>query len=171
MSTCGTSAKLMAALLLFAAQVHAAEKDKEPFAEIEIGSSGEWGLSGGGLSFGPTVAVEFTPIEHWLEIEAGVSPLFGRGQTEWGTDLIFKKPWTLSKSVDFMVGFGPEWRHTISGGNTVDSVAGEVVLDFQFWPSPERKFGWYLEPSYGYDFGRGHEQSLGLNVGLLIAIP
>jgi hypothetical protein len=171
MSTCATSAKLMAALLLFATQVHAAEKDKEPFAEIEIGSAGEWGLSGGGLSFGPTVAVEFTPIEHWLEIEAGVSPLFGRGQTEWDTDLIFKKPWTLSKSVDFMVGFGPEWRQTISGGNTVNSVAGEIVLDFQFWPSPERKFGWYLEPSYGYDFGRGHEQSLGVNVGLLIAIP
>jgi hypothetical protein len=45
----------------------------------------------------PTVAVEVTPIENWLELEAGVTPLFRRDSTEWGTDLLFKKPWTLSK--------------------------------------------------------------------------
>ena len=115
--------------------------------------------------------MEFTPIEHWLEIEAGVTPLFSRGQTEWGTDLIFKKPWTLTKTVEFMIGVGPEWRHTTGSGQSADSVAGEVVLDFQIWPRPERKFGWFVEPIYSYSFGRGHEHSIGVSVGLLVPIP
>jgi hypothetical protein len=52
-----------------------------------------------------------------------------------------------------------------------NSVSGEVVLDFMFWPSAKHRFGWYLEPGYKYNFGRGHEQSLGISGGLLIAIP
>jgi hypothetical protein len=39
-----------------------------------------------------------------------------------------------------------------------------------FWPWPDRKYGWFLEPSYTYSFINGHEQSLGIGVGLLIAI-
>jgi hypothetical protein len=35
------------------------------------------------------------------------------------------------------------------------------------WPRQERKFGWFVDPSYSYSFGRGHKQSLGLGVGLL----
>jgi hypothetical protein len=44
-------------------------------------------------------------------------------------------------------------------------------LDFQFRQLPERKFGWFVEPSYGYSFGREHKQSLGVTVGVLFAIP
>ena len=44
------------------------------------------------------------------------------------------------------------------------------MLDFQIWPFPERRFGWFIEPSYGYDFGLEHEQSFGVTVGLLIPI-
>jgi hypothetical protein len=73
--------------------------------------------------------------------------------------------------VEFEFGVGPEWMHTTGGRQSVDSIGGEAVIEFMFWPWPERKFGWYLEPSYGYDFGKGHEQSLGVSVGLLIAIP
>jgi hypothetical protein len=159
----------MAALLLFAGA--AQSEEKEPSAIVEIGGAGEWSLQGGGSSFGPTIAVEVTPIEHWLEIEAGVMSHFGSGRTEWDTDLLFKNPFTLSKTVEFMFGAGPEWVHTTSGGTSADSIAGEAVLDFMLWPWPERKFGWYLEPSYSYDFGKGHEKSLGVSVGLLIAIP
>src|SRR5438309_7247933 len=43
--------------------------------DIEIGGAGEWSTPDGASSFGPAVAVEFTPIKDWLEIEAGVSPL------------------------------------------------------------------------------------------------
>ena len=119
---------------------------------------------------GPTVAVEVSPIEKWLELEAGVTTSFGRRSTEWTTDLLFKKPWTLSPKVEFMVGIGPEWIHTRESGMTKNSVGGEAVLDFMFWPGRKHKFGWYLEPGYEYNFGRGHERSIGMSVGLLIAI-
>jgi hypothetical protein len=56
-------------------------------------------------------------------------------------------------------------------GMTTNSVSAEGVLDFMFWPSAKHRFGWYLEPGYEYNFGRGHEQSLGPSGGLLIAIP
>jgi len=69
-----------------------------------------------------------------------------------------------------MVGVGPEWIHARQNGVVANSVAGEFALDFMFWPSAKRRFGWYLEPSYDYDFGRGHEQSVGITGGLLIAI-
>jgi hypothetical protein len=84
-----------------------------------------------------------------------------------GTDLLFKKPFTLSETVEFMPGVGPEWIHT-NGRNTV---AGEAVLDFRIWPWPDRKFGWYVEPSYSYEFAKGHQQSLGVTAGILISIP
>jgi hypothetical protein len=140
-------------------------EEKEPTAIVEIGGAGEWDFPKGG--FGPTAAVEFTPIKEWLEIEAGVSTLFGSGQTEWSTDLLFKKPFTLSDKVEFMFGVGPEWTFSRVG----TKIAGEVALDFMFWPTPDRKFGWFLEPSYSYSFSAGHEQSLGASVGLLIPIP
>jgi hypothetical protein len=76
----------------------------------------------------------------------------------------------LYDNVEMMVGLGPEWLRKTGGGETIDSVGAVVLLDFQIWPSPERKFGWFIEPSYGYDFGCGHEQSLGITLGLLIPI-
>ena len=99
-------------------------------AIVELGGAAAWDLKGGGSSFGPDLAVEFTPIENWLEIEAGVTPLFGRRSTEWDADLLFRKPWTLSERVEFMVGLGPEWIHTRENGMTPNSLGGEVVLYF-----------------------------------------
>jgi hypothetical protein len=164
-------AVLTAALLVFGGIACGQNEDPEPFAVLELGGAAERSIKGDGANFGPTIAVEVTPIENWLELEGGVTPLYGHGKTEWDTDLLFKKPWTLSNEVEFMIGAGPEWVHTTGRGSTDNSVSGEVVLDFMFWPSPKHRFGWYLEPSYGYDFGRGHEQSLGISAGLLIAIP
>jgi len=83
----------IAALLLFAGTALA--EDKEPSGVVELGGAGEWGLPNGGSRFGPTAAVEFTPIKSWLEIEAGVTPLFGGGHTDWGTDFLFKKPFNF----------------------------------------------------------------------------
>jgi hypothetical protein len=139
--------------------------DKEPTAIVEIGGAGEWSFTDHAGRFGPTAAVEVTPIPEWLEIEAGVTSLFSRGGTEWSADLVLKKPFTLSDKVEFMVGIGPEWK--INTG----SVAAEGVLDFMFWPTADRKLGWFLEPSYSYDLGSSHEKSLGLSAGILIPIP
>ncbi len=162
---------LIASLFLCAGSAFAQSVDKEPAAVVELGGAADWNVKDGGSSFGPTVAVEVTPIENWLELEAGVTPLFTRHSTEWDTDLLFKKPWTLSKKAEFMLGVGPEWVHWTKSSMTTNSVSGEVVLDFMFWPSAKHRFGWYLEPGYEYNFGRGHEQSLGMSGGLLIAIP
>jgi hypothetical protein len=162
---------LIAFSFLCAGNVFAQSVDKDPVAVVEIGGAANWNFKGGGTSFGPTVAVEVTPIENWLELEGGVTPLFARHSREWDTDLLFKKPWTLSKKVEFMVGVGPEWVHVTKNGITSNSLSGEAVLDFMFWPAKKHRFGWYLEPSYEYNFARGHEQAIGISGGLLIAIP
>jgi hypothetical protein len=146
------------------------DKEPEPAATVELGGAAARDLKDAGSSFGPDLAVEITPIENWLELEAGTSALFRRHSTEWDTDLLFKKPWTLSEKVEFMVGVGPEWINTRTYGVTTNSLGGEMVLDFMFWPSKHR-FGWYLEPSYEYDFARGHERSIGVSGGLLVGIP
>lgn len=147
------------------------ESEKEPAAIVELSGAASHGLTGEGASFGPGVALEVTPIENRLELEAGVTSLFRRHSTEWDVDLIFKKPWTLSQKAEFMVGIGPEWIHARQYGITTNSIGAEVSADFMYWPSSAKhRFGWYIEPGYEYSFGRGHEQSLGVNGGLLIAI-
>ena len=145
--------------------------EKEPAAVVELGAAAGRSLTEGQSSFGPTVAVEVTPIENWLELEAGVTPLFRRHATERSVDLLFKKPWTLSNKREFMLGIGPEWIHTNAHGMKMNSVGAAVVPDFMFWSSKRHRFGWYLEPSYEYKFGPGHEHSLGISGGLLIGIP
>ncbi|MGD0966637.1 MAG: hypothetical protein ABSA57_22455 [Candidatus Acidiferrales bacterium] len=165
-----TKTLLLGILFLCSGSAFGQSVDKEPAAIVELGAAASASLKGAGWSFGPDIAVEVTPIENWLELEAGVTPLFGSHSTEWDTDLLFKKPWTLSEKAEFMFGIGPEWVHTKQYGITTNSVAAEAVLDFMFWPSGKHRFGWYLEPSYDYNFGRGHEQSIGISGGLLIAI-
>ncbi len=145
--------------------------EKEGVAVVELGAAASQSLTEGQSNFGPTFAVEVTPIENWLELEAGVTPLFKRHSTEWSVDLLFKKPWTLSDKIEFMLGIGPEWIHTNAYGISMNSVGAEIVPDFMFWSSKKHKFGWYLEPSYEYKFGSGHEHSLGVSGGLLISIP
>jgi hypothetical protein len=162
---------LFLSAFLSAGNAFAQSSEKEPAAIVELGGSAFHGLTGAGASFGPTVAFEVTPIENRLELEAGVTSLFRRNSTEWSADLLFKKPWTLSKKAEFMVGIGPEWIHG-QYSTTTNSLGGEVVADFMYWPSSAKhRFGWYVEPGYEYNFGRGHEQSLGVSGGLLIAIP
>jgi hypothetical protein len=147
-----------------------ASEDKDPVAILEIGAATSWNVTGGAATFAPNFAVETTPIENWLELEAGVSPFYTRSSTEWDTDLLFKKPWTLSRKAEFMLGIGPEWVHLRQNGKTTNSIAGEVAGDFMFWPAHKHRFGWFLEPAYDYSFARGHQQSIGMSGGLLIAI-
>jgi hypothetical protein len=164
---------LLGALLLCCSSAYAQSTDQEPkeVAVVELGAAAERSLTEGNSSFGPTVAVEVTPIENWLELEAGVTPLFRRHSTEWSTDLLFKKPWTFSPKFEFMLGVGPEWIHTNAYGQKMNSAGLEVAPDFMFWPSKKHRFGWYLEPSYDYKFGPSHEHSLSISGGLLISIP
>ncbi|SHK47859.1 hypothetical protein SAMN05444159_3356 [Bradyrhizobium lablabi] len=157
-------ALLIVGLMAAPAPILAGERsdDDHRGAVLEIGATREWGLQDGKNSFGPSLAIEVTPIEHWLEIEAGISPLRSKEGTEWEADLVFKKPFQLSKNVEFMIGAGPQWTSSGSFGAT-------GVLDFMFWVTPQ--YGWFVEPSFSYAFTRGHDQNLAVNVGLLIALP
>ena len=146
-------------------------QDKDPIAILEVGAATSWNFSGDSATFAPNLAAEATPIENWLELEIGVSPFFTRRSTEWDTDLLFKKPWTISRKSEFMLGIGPEWVHLKQNGSVSNSIAGEVAGDFMFWPSGKHRFGWFLEPAYDHSFARGHQQSIGMSAGLLIAIP
>ncbi|HET6215936.1 MAG TPA: hypothetical protein VFE27_02885 [Acidobacteriaceae bacterium] len=148
-----------------------AAQEKEPVAILEIGAATSWNVSGGAASFAPNLAAETTPIENWLELEVGVSPFFTHHATEWDTDLLFKKPWTLSPKAEFMLGVGPEWVYARQNGKTSNSIAGEVAGDFMFWPTTGHRFGWFLEPAFDYSFAGDHQKSIGMSAGLLIAIP
>ena len=105
---------VVAGLFLCAGSAFAGPVDTEPAAILELGAATNTSLQGATTSLGPTFAVEVTPIENWLELEAGVTPAFRRHATEWDTDLLFKKPWTLSERVEF--GRGHERSVGISGG-------------------------------------------------------
>ncbi len=136
-------------------------------AVIEVGLAGERGISGSSSSAGGTVAVEFTPIENWLEMESGVTVLHSTAHTEVSVDLLFKKPWRLSATSEFMAGLGPEISHAGAGGGT--SLATEVIADWMFWPT--KNVGWYLEPSYSFTSLSGGERNVGIAAGLIIGVP
>jgi hypothetical protein len=138
--------------------------DKEPIAVVGIGAQGEWGVPGA-TSIGPSVSVEFDVIKDWLEVEVGTARMFSRGGRSWDSDLVFKKPFTLSKTVEFMIGAGPALSYSRDGGSKWGATA---ALDFMIWPLPERRFGWFVEPSYT-DL-KGGDKSLAVSVGLLVSI-
>ena len=54
-------------LLAFAAQGCAQDAEKVPAAILELGAAGDWSVKDATASFGPNVAVEVTPVKHWLE--------------------------------------------------------------------------------------------------------
>jgi len=144
-------------------------EDKEPFAVVELGAATERSIQEGTYSTGPSASVEFPVIKDWLEIETGISPLFRPGQTEWQSDLLFKKPFTINEHVEFMIGAGPQLSYATVGGGT--QIASEFALEWMIWPTADRKFGWFVEPTYSYSFSRGHERAIGVTTGLTIAIP
>ena len=45
-----------------------------------------------------------------------------------------------------------------------------VLAIMLFWPAGKHRFGWFLEPAYDYSFAGGHQQSIGMSVGVLIGI-
>jgi hypothetical protein len=145
------------------AQAQTAPKpDDDHRAVLELGVAAERGVGASSTTVGGTVAVEFTPIENWLEIETGVTAI----QRELSLDFLLKKPWRLSASSEFMAGIGPEVSHHSSGGT---SLATEIVADWMFWP--RKNVGWYLEPSYSVTAMSGGERSVGISAGLLIGFP
>ncbi len=131
---------------------------------VEAAAAGERNIRDGSSNFGPALAVEATPIEEWLELEFGVTALVTSGHPELSSDLIFKKPFRLSPTAEFMIGLGPTVARTPSGPQRGTSHGIEASLDFMFWRSKD--WGWYVEPGWSRISGSG-ERSISLNGGLL----
>ena len=107
--------------------VKASTDTDDTVAILEVGASTNWNFNGGAATFAPNLAAECTPIENWLELEAGVSPFYTRNSTEWDTDFLFKKPWGLSKKAEFMLGVGPQWAHLKRNGK-------RQIPSMESWP-------------------------------------
>lgn len=158
------------ALILGATQLFGQREEADHVAVFEIGGAGDWGLTGGPASLGATLAIEVTPIERWLELEAGVTGLGANGRKRVSTDFLFKKPFQLSPSVEFMAGAGPDLSWNLTGRQPARALAAEFVLDFMFWPT--QNIGWYVEPSCDFTgFRAASDRSLGLTAGLIIGLP
>ncbi len=161
---------VVACAFIFSGRLRAQSPDGEPAAVIEVGGAAERSFSEGHPGFGPTIAIEVTPIENWLELETGVTALFRPQSTEWSVDLLFKKPWTFSGRAELMLGIGPAWVHTKSNGFHMNAIAAELVPDFMYWPFNTHRLGLYVAPSYSYKFGPTPEHAIGITGGLLIGI-
>jgi len=133
---------------------------------LKIGPAGEW-PSHERASFGGTFAVEKSVIENWLEIEAGLTMLGTTGHTELSGDIIFKKPFRISPTFEFMIGVGPSISRTLNGEDQSTTVSAAFTLDFMFWPTPN--VGWFLEPTWTVN-PRNGQQSFAASVGLLVGI-
>ncbi len=130
---------------------------------LEVAPAAEWGLGGDGkTSFGPSFALAVTPIEHQLEVEFGLTPLFDRGRADWEGEIVFKKPFELTKNLELLVGIGPQWT---APSNSFGAVA---KLDLVYWKTSQ--VGLFVEPSYSYAFNVGHEQNFTLKAGFLFAL-
>ena len=81
-------------------------------------------------------------------------------------DLLFKKPFQLTRHLELMVGLGPEIVR-VSGTKNNGTFAGiEFALDLLYWPTAH--VGLYAEPSYGLVFrGGGNSQGLGATGGVI----
>jgi hypothetical protein len=101
---------------------------------LEFGTAGEWPLRGALPNFGGTIAAEIEPIENWLEIEFGVATLATSGYAQLSGDLLFKKPFRLSPTVEFMAGAGPSYSQTLNGPERGGNWSAEFALDWTFPP-------------------------------------
>jgi hypothetical protein len=136
------------------------------FPVFEVGPAFDRDIKNRSTNYGAGLAVEVTPIENWLEIEAGAARLATAGRTELGFDVLFKKPFSLTQTAELMIGLGPEVTRTTGNGERVTSHAVEFALDLMVWPT--KHVGWFVEPGYGVGCGNSRgERSFGVSAGLL----
>ena len=133
-----------------------------------VGPATEKSLVDGSTAYGTSLAVEFTAVEHQLEIEVGAQYLSSSNPKELGAQIIFKKPLELAQDVELGLGLGPAiWRKTSSPNNSLQ-LGVTFVADFMFWTT--KKVGWYISPSYIYGIGGNAERTLGISAGLLFSM-
>lgn len=145
------------------------EKDEkiEHTVIVGVGGAGELELGDGSLHPGANVMVELDAIENWLELELGASVLAGDGGFEVPIDLLVKKPFTLSRVAEFMIGVGPEVVAVSTPSTKGTYFGGELALDFMFWPWG-RRVGLWIEPEYDLVFRDTPSSGIGSTGGVLL---
>ena len=141
-------------------------RDDDHSVVYELGWAGDYSHAEGFHAKGATFAFEVTPVPDRLELEVGVTAIRANGVTETSVDLLFKKPWTLSKHIEFMAGVGPEVIHA-SGAEAGTFWGLSAVGDLMFWPT--KNVGLYVEPGYEAAFRAGTtRQGFAMAAGLII---
>jgi len=118
-------------------------------------------------TYGSSVGLEFTAIEHQLEIEVGAQYLSSSSPRVLGGVILFKKPFELSHGVELEIGLGPSISRKISpsgGWQSGITFSPELMI----WPT--KKIGWYISPEYNRSLGKDAEKSVGLSIGLLFPL-
>jgi hypothetical protein len=143
-----------------------APTDEEHSIVYELGWAGDYSHAEGFHAKGATFAFEVTPVPDRLELEVGVTAIRAKGVTETSIDLLFKKPWTISKHIEFMAGIGPEAIHA-TGAEAGTFWGLSVVGDLMFWPT--KNVGLYVEPGYEAAFRAGTtRQGFAMAAGLIV---
>lgn len=132
---------------------------------VGVGGAGELELGDGSLHPGANVMIEWDAIENWLELEVGASVLAASGGVEVPIDLLVKKPFTLARWAELMVGVGPEVAQ-VTGVDKGTYFGGELALDLMFWPWG-RRVGLWVEPEYDALFHDGVSSGIGSTGGVL----
>ncbi len=134
-------------------------------AAVEVGATAAKQTSEHGSQIGPTIEIEFEPIENWLEIEFGASGNRSQRATNWEFELQFKKPFQISSTLEIEPGLGPSWSQSQRSGERPTEWGAEASVDFVFWRT--KRVGWFLEPSYSMSFANGTKTSIGLSGGII----
>ena len=140
-------------------------QDLEHTIVVGVGGAVEEELTGGSVHSGANIFLEYKAIDHWLELELGVSVLPADGGHEVPIDFLFKKPFQLTRRLEVMLGFGPEVVNVSGTENSGTFFGGEAVADFMFWPS--RHVGLWVEPSYDFVFHDGLSHGVGSTGGVI----
>jgi hypothetical protein len=143
-----------------------ADEEKGRTLIVGVGGAGELEPREGSFHPGASVFLEYEAIENWLELELGASLLAAEHGVEVPIDLLLKKPFRLSRGVEFMAGLGPEIVH-VTGTDRDGTFGGiEFALDFMFWPS--QRVGLWVEPSYDVVFRGGVSHGIGSTGGVMV---
>jgi len=162
----------LAALIATTAAHLAAAAGPEPEEEaiehaiiLGVGGAVEFELGDRSFHPGANVFAEYEAIENWLEFELGASMLSAEGGVEMPIDFLLKKPFRLSRNVEFMVGLGLEIVG-VSGTKRNGTFGGtELALDLMFWPL--NRIGLWVEPSYGVVFRSETSRGMGSTGGVI----
>ena len=108
-------------------------------------------------------------IEHWLEIETAVAPRFSNGQGRSGVRIDFQKA-IRAFQISGVLNRSRASVGASHGRKPQGLIAGEAIVELVYWPWDDHKVGFFVEPSYSYNFGEGHEQTVGVTAGLHIGV-